>query len=155
MFCNFCCIAKWPSHTCIYIHSLPHIILHHIFCTKWSKLDKDKYMISFICGLLKKWYKWIYLQIHRLTDLKNKFTITKREGWGRVDWGFGIDKCTVLYMEWMVKGNLLYRTDISIQCYTITYMGSDMCICRTESLYCTTEITCKLSILQYNFFKNK
>ena len=27
--------------------------------TKWSKWKKDKYhMISFLCVILKKWYKW-------------------------------------------------------------------------------------------------
>ena len=30
--------------------------------TQWSKSERDKYMISPICGILKKWFKWTYLQ---------------------------------------------------------------------------------------------
>ena len=51
---------------------------------KWSKSHKDN-----ICYHLhvqsKIWYKWTYLQKkNRLTDIENKFTVTKGEkGWGR------------------------------------------------------------------------
>ena len=48
--------------------------------TKWSKSEKDKYyIISLISGILKK-YTWTYLQSrNRLTDIENKFMITKGE----------------------------------------------------------------------------
>ena len=51
---------------------------HH---TKWSKSNKDKYhMIPLICGILKKLYKWTYLQKrNRLTDIENKLMVTKGE----------------------------------------------------------------------------
>ena len=29
--------------------------------TKWSKLDKGKYIISLKWGIFKKWQKWTYL----------------------------------------------------------------------------------------------
>ena len=35
-------------------------------------------MISLLCGILKKWYKWTYLQNrNRHTDLENKLMVTK------------------------------------------------------------------------------
>ena len=50
---------------------------------KWSKPDKGKYhMISLICGIIKKWYKWSYIQNkNRPTDIENKLMVTtiKRE----------------------------------------------------------------------------
>ena len=50
--------------------------------TKWNKLDKGKFpMISFICGIFKKWYKLTYLQNrNRLTDLENKLWLPKGKG---------------------------------------------------------------------------
>ena len=37
-------------------------------------------MMSLTCGILKKWYKWTYLQNrNRLTDIENKLTVTKGE----------------------------------------------------------------------------
>ena len=36
------------------------------------------------------------------SDFKNKLMVTER--WrGEMDWGFGNNKCTQFYMEWMVK----------------------------------------------------
>ena len=50
---------------------------------KWNKLDKEKYhMISLICGIQRKLYKWTYLQkINRLKDIKTKFIVAKGEDW--------------------------------------------------------------------------
>ena len=47
--------------------------------TKWSKPDKDKYhVISLIHGILKKWYKWTYIQNrNRFSDIENNLMITK------------------------------------------------------------------------------
>ena len=53
--------------------------------TKWIKSEeKDKYhMISFICGILKKWHKRTYLQNrHRLIDIESKHMVTKEERHG-------------------------------------------------------------------------
>ena len=49
--------------------------------TKWSKSEKDKYpMISLICGIWKKWCRWIYLlNRNRLTDIENKLMVNKGE----------------------------------------------------------------------------
>ena len=44
-----------------------------------SQEEKDKYhVISFICQIFKKWYKWAYLQ-KRVTDVENKLTVMKGE----------------------------------------------------------------------------
>ena len=41
-------------------------------------------IISFIEGILKKWYKWTYLQNrNRLTDIENKTIIIKEDSGGR------------------------------------------------------------------------
>ena len=42
-----------------------------------------------------------YLQNrNRLTDLENKLMVTKGEGWGEgIDWGFGTDTYTLLYLK--------------------------------------------------------
>ena len=49
--------------------------------TKWSKPDKEKYIVSLICGIFKKWYEWTYIQNrNRPTDIENKLMVTKRGG---------------------------------------------------------------------------
>ena len=62
--------------------------LKFIMLSEVSQTKKDKYhMISFIGGILKKWYKWAYTQNRdRLTDLENKLMVTQvgrdeLEGW--------------------------------------------------------------------------
>ena len=53
-----------------------------IILSEISQTEKDKYhMISLICGIFKKWYKWTYLQNrNRVTDVENKFTVTEGKG---------------------------------------------------------------------------
>ena len=44
---------------------------------KWSKLEKDKYMVWLTCEILKKTYKWTYLQTgNRFINIKNKLMVT-------------------------------------------------------------------------------
>ena len=50
------------------------------YYTKWSESVKDKYIISLICGILKKGYKWTFLQNrNRLTNFE-KLMVTKEDG---------------------------------------------------------------------------
>ena len=53
--------------------------------TKWSESDRERqtsYDITYMWNL-KKWQKWTYLQNrNRLTDIENKFMVTKGERWG-------------------------------------------------------------------------
>ena len=56
--------------------------------TEWSKSEKDKYMISLIREILKKWCKWTYLwKRNRLTDRENKLTVIKDEREDKDKWG--------------------------------------------------------------------
>ena len=89
-------------HTHTYTHTHTGILVSHkkkneilSFATTWmdlesimlneiSQTEKDKCcMISLICGILKKWYKWTYLgNRNRPTDIENKLTVTKGKGGG-------------------------------------------------------------------------
>ena len=68
---------------------------------KWSQIEKDKYcMKPLIREILKKWYKWTYLQNRkRLTDIENKLMVTKGEKGRRDKLGFGIKIYTLLYIK--------------------------------------------------------
>ena len=51
-----------------------------IIIFKWSKTEKGKYHDIIYMWNLKKWYKWTYLQNRtRITDIENKFMVTKGE----------------------------------------------------------------------------
>ena len=52
--------------------------------TKWSISQRQiSHDITYMWNL-KTWYKWTYLQkINRLTDLENKFMVTKEDSRGR------------------------------------------------------------------------
>ena len=63
-----------------------------------SQTEKDKYhMIS----LLKKMVQGTYLQNrNRVTDVENKIMVTRGErGGGGINWEFGIDMYTLLYLK--------------------------------------------------------
>ena len=47
------------------------------YCTKWSKSDKDKPMMSLTCGIYKNDTKQ-----NRLTDIEDKLMVTKGERGG-------------------------------------------------------------------------
>ena len=83
-------------YTHIYMYTHGRILLSHkkewnnVICsnmgglrdyhTKWSQTEKDKYhIISPTCGILKKWYKWIYLR-NRSRLIENKFMVIKGAG---------------------------------------------------------------------------
>ena len=62
-----------------------------------------------------------------------------------MDWGFGTGICTLLYIDWINNGDLLYSTGKSTGYSVIIYTTKnlkkkDMYICITESLCCTAEI---------------
>lgn len=73
------------------------------------------------------------------TDFENM--VTKGGGcWGRDGLKDGDGKGTLLYMEWIIHGDMWYSIWKSIQCSMIIYMGMDMCIYKAESFCCTAEI---------------
>ena len=54
-----------------------------IILSEVSQTEKDKYHMILICGILKKWYKWTYIQNrNRPTDIENKLMVTKGERQG-------------------------------------------------------------------------
>ena len=53
--------------------------------TKWSKGDKDKYIISLIYGIPKKDTNELIYKANRSTDIENKLLATKGEVWGRIN----------------------------------------------------------------------
>ena len=61
--------------------------LEIIILSEVSQKEKDKYhMISLICGIWKKRYKWTYLQNrNRPKDTGNKLMVTKGEGCGEIN----------------------------------------------------------------------
>ena len=69
--------------------------------SKWiSQTEKNKYVILLIYGIRKR-YKSTYLQNrNRLTDIKNKLTVTKGErGERRINEEVGINRYTVLNIK--------------------------------------------------------
>ena len=61
---------------------------------------------------------------NRLTDIENRLVVTNgEEGWGGIDWEFGISRCKLLYMEWINSKVLLYSTRNCIQYPVINHNG--------------------------------
>ena len=98
-----------------------------------SETEKDKYhMISFVCGIQKKWYKWTYLENrNRVPDIENKRLPTGKGG-GGINWEFGISKYTLLYVKQINNKDLLYCTRNYIRYLVITYNGKES---EKESIY--------------------
>ena len=71
---------------------------------------------------IKKWCKWTYLQNRkRLTDLEKELMVTIGEEWGRgLDWEFGIDMYTRLYLKCITNKGLPYSRGNSAQYYITT-----------------------------------
>ena len=71
--------------------------------TKWSKSEGERqisYDITYMWNL-KKRYKWTYIQNrNKLTDIDKKLMVTKGEmGGGGINWEFGINRYTLLYIK--------------------------------------------------------
>ena len=97
------------------------------------------------------------IETHRLQ--KQTYSYQRGQmGAGRKGLGFGIGMCPLLYMEWIVSGNLVYSTGHSTQYFLMSYIRKEsekrmeMCTCITKSLCCTAEIIthCKSAILPEN-----
>ena len=60
------------------------------------------------------------------TDIESRFVVAQGEvGWGRMDWEFGINRCKVVYREWINNKVLLYNTRNYIQYSVINHNGKD------------------------------
>ena len=51
--------------------------------------------------------------------------VASGEGWGGMDWEFGISRCKLLYREWINNKVLLYSTGNYIQYLVINYNGKE------------------------------
>ena len=54
----------------------------------------------------------------------NLWLLAGRLGIG-IDWKFGMDLYTLLYLKQITKRDLLYSTGNSVQCYLAAWMGED------------------------------
>ena len=79
------------------------------YCTKWITSDKDRYMISLMCGIQNM------AQMNLST--KQKQTPRHREqscgcqeggAEGRMKWEFGVSGCKLVYIEW-IKNKVLSK----------------------------------------------
>ena len=98
---------------------------------KWIKSDKDKHhTASLIGGILKKDTNELIYKTETNSQIsKTNLWLPKETGWGmweEIDQEFGISMCTLLDMEWMVSGDLLYSTGYSTQYSVITYVGKNL-----------------------------
>ena len=58
---------------------------------------------------------------NRFTNLENKLMVTKGErSGGGINWEFGIDIYTLLYLKWITNKDLLYSTRCYAQYSVIT-----------------------------------
>ena len=93
---------------------------------------------------------------NRLTDIANRLVVAKGEGgWGRDGLGVWVNRCKLLYIEWINNKVLLYSTGNYIQYTVITHNGKEyekeyiliyvyIYIYKTESLCCAAEICTRL-----------
>ena len=66
-----------------------------------------------------------------------------------MDWEFGTDIYTLLYLKQITNEDLLYSTQNYTQYFSIIYKGKepkkiDICVCITGSLCCMPETNTKL-----------
>ena len=86
--------------------------------TKWSQTDKDKYqMISLYAEALRNdtnelLYK---TETESQTQIRNLMVTWTEEWRGGIDWEFGIDMYTLLYLKYITNKDLLYSTENSAQ----------------------------------------
>ena len=69
---------------------------------KWDKPDRERQISYEITYMWNLRYKWTYLQNrNRLTDIKNKFMVTKGETWGGggINQELGMTVHTLLYIR--------------------------------------------------------
>ena len=99
------------------------IVLEIMILSEVNKTQKfiwhsfDIHMTSFICGILKKWYKWTYLQSgNRHINIEHKIYGYERGG---INHKFGVNRYTLLYIY-----NIDKQQGPTVQCrelYSISY----------------------------------
>ena len=106
----------------------------------------------FHLSILKKGLSW-----NRLTDLENKFMVTRRETGERIVREFGIYMYTLLHYKWITSTCIPHGTLLNVmwQSGDQGVWGSmDTCICMSESLCCPPETITTL-LISYTSTQNK
>ena len=81
---------EWNNSICISMDG------HRDYHSKWSNSDKDKYhMISLICGILKKYTNELIYK----TEIDSQTYGYQRGGKGGINWGYWINRYTLLYIK--------------------------------------------------------
>ena len=94
--------------------------LEIIILSEISQTQKDKYhMISLACGVLKNMIQMNLQNRNRPTNLEKELMFTRGRV-GGIDWEFGIDICTLLYLKYITSKDLLYSTGNAAQYSVIT-----------------------------------
>ena len=71
------------------------IVLEIMILSEVNKTQKNIHITSFVCGILKKWYKWTYLQSgNRHINIEHKIYGYERGG---INLKFGVNRYTLLY----------------------------------------------------------
>ena len=77
-------------------------------------------MISLICGIQKMMQMNLFTKQKQTHRIENKLMVTKGERGGVIDWEFGTNMYTLLYLKWVTNRDLLYNTGNSAQYYVTT-----------------------------------
>ena len=78
-----------------------------------------------MCNLNNNTNELIYKTETDSQSSKTSLWLPKGKGGEGMDWKFGTGICTLLYMEWMVNGDLLHSTGNSTQYSVIAFMGKE------------------------------
>ena len=70
-------------------------------------------------SLLGRHPKELKVNRNRHTDIENKFMVTKGEREGRINYEFGIDIYTLIYIKEVTNKDLLYSTGDNTQWFVI------------------------------------
>ena len=99
--------------------------LEIVILSEVSQTEKDKYhMISLICGIFRKLYKWeLVYKTESQIQKTNLCLPGGKAGWEKDKLGIGINIYTLLYIRQITSKNLLNSTGNSSQYSVMTYMG--------------------------------
>ena len=79
-----------------------------IMLSEINQTEKDKYHILLLAhGILKKWYKWTYLQTETDSQTEKKFVVIRGERWGKDrlgvwDWHVHSAICKIENQQWSI-----------------------------------------------------
>ena len=89
---------------------------------KWIKLEKDKFHITSLIGrIFKNDTNELNYKMEADSDLENELMVSRQEEWeGGIDWEFGMDMYTLLYLKCIINQDLMHSTGNSAQYFVTT-----------------------------------